>query len=66
MPPGRKRRRKRGDTRLGTLEDKYHVQFHRNRNMRAATLMKEWRVWTITELIAEARSRYPRRRRRRK
>lgn len=50
-----KLRQKRGDTLVGTIEQRYGVDFHCRSDMRLATLRKEVGLTGIKELVEAAR-----------
>jgi hypothetical protein len=52
----RRLRQKRGDTRVGTIEEHYGVDFHCRSDMKLTTLRKEVGLTGIKELVEAARA----------
>lgn len=52
-------RRKRRDTRVGTIEAQYGINFNRRSDMKLGTLLKETGASSLTELIRHAKSEQP-------
>ncbi len=46
-------REKRGDTKVGTIEKKYHVHFGVHSNMKLDTLLKRRKVFSMKKALAK-------------